>query len=286
MKKLLLLIGLILLLLIPIAIVSTQEDTPTPMIEVSGVDASNLPTARITVNVFDTLGQPVGGLNAENFTIGGTLAEVAEVISVESVVDDDLPIAAVLMIDNSSSMAGLPIEQAQIAAAAFVNGLGEGDQVALYTFSNSVRLIQDFTSDKDVLLNAINTLPVGGQTALYEAGLRAIEAAAAAPLERRTVILLSDGGEFGEVSRAARTDALRQAQSDGVPVYTIGLGFGTDRTYLEGLAQGTNTRFYESPTAEELPAIYSELAALLRSQYIITLNADVPNDGTEYDFTL
>src|SRR5690606_32371961 len=88
----------------------------------------------------------------------------------------------------------------------------------------------------------------------------------------------------GGNSQVGRDAASLEALTRGVPVYTIGLGFGTDRTYLENLSTGTNARFYESPTSDELEGIYQELAALLRSQYVITLNADIPLDGTEYDF--
>ncbi len=69
-------------------------------------------------------------------------------------------------------------------------------------------------------------------------------------------------------------------------MYTIGLGYGTDRTYLQELSVGTNARNYESPAPEQLLAIYSELATLLRSQYVITLNLDLPADGTEYTLGL
>jgi hypothetical protein len=97
---------------------------------------------------------------------------------------------------------------------------------------------------------------------------------------------LSDGAEYGAVSNALRGDALQEATQRGVPVYTIGLGYGADRTYLQELAAGTNAQFYESPTPDELLAIYQGLADTLRSQYVITLNADLAADGTEYPFGL
>ncbi|NJM85514.1 MAG: VWA domain-containing protein, partial [Leptolyngbyaceae cyanobacterium RM2_2_21] len=86
-----------------------------------------------------------------------------------------------------------------------------------------------YTTDKAQLLNVIDTLPFGGQTALYQAGADAVEIAARAPNPRRVVVLLSDGAEFGGISRAARGGALELAEIRGVPVYTIGLGFGIDQ---------------------------------------------------------
>ena len=289
MKKLRLWILLILLLLPPSIHAISQEGDAAPRqptLEITGINPIDLPTILITANIFDPLLQPTRGLTAEDFTLSGDLEGLAEIVSVENVTDDNLPIAAVLMIDTSSSMAGRPLDEAKEAARNFVNALGPDDQVAVMTFNSTVQLVQDYTSDKEQLITAIDALGFGGRTALYEAAVRAIEKAAEAPYPRRTAILLSDGAEFGGVSRALRATALEDASVRGVSVYTIGLGFGIDRSYLIELASGTNARNYESPTPEELPEIYAELAGLLRSQYVITVNADIPGDGREYTVAL
>ncbi len=147
-------------------------------------------------------------------------------------------------------------------------------------------LVQDFTSDKNTLLNAINNLTYGGKTTLYDGALLAVQTAANSGSTRRAVILLSDGAEYGGLSHAAREEALNQALRSGVPVYTIGLGYGFDRTYLQQLSNGTLAGFYESPTPDELLDIYNNLAAKLRSQYIITLNVNLPSDGQTYTLNL
>ncbi|MBC7871944.1 MAG: VWA domain-containing protein, partial [Chitinophagaceae bacterium] len=291
MKKLLLILILVLFAL-PTAFVLTQDATPTPVfpLTITGVDATNLPEARITANVFDLFGQPLQGLDVGNFILTGELAEVAQIVRVENITDDNLPFATVLVIDVSSSMSGLPFQQAQEAARVFINSLRENDLVAIVTFSNQAQLVQDYTTDKALLLATIDTLAFGGQTALYDAALTALDVAENAPVTRRAIILLSDGAESngrgGIISGNSREAAPQAALVRGVPFYTIGLGFGTDRTYLEALSTTTNALFSESPMPDQLPEIYGNLAALLRSQYVITLNVDVPLDGTEYDFTL
>lgn len=232
-----------------------EQQPPSPRIEITGVNATDLPTATINVNVFDILGQPVRGLTAENFVLSGPLADVGRIVRVENITDDNLPFAVALVIDTSSSMSGTPLARAQAAATAFVESLRENDQAAIIIFNDDPVVYQEFTSDKDELRRAIETVPYGGETALYDAGVAGIEAAAGS-LSRRVVILLSDGAEFGGASVNPRGAALEAAVARGVPVYTIGLGFGTDRTYLQELAAGTNARFYESPTPDELATIY------------------------------
>lgn len=273
---------LLAVLLIPFTWATMQETESGITMEITGVNSTQMPTVIITANVLNSARLPVRGLGAQDFVLSGELGERGRIVRVENVTDEDLTYAVALVIDTSSSMAGAPIERAKEAARLFVNAIGPDDPVAILTFNSEVRLVQDYTSDKALLLAVIDALPYGGQTALYEAGLRGVELAAEAPVERRAMILLSDGAEFGGASRAARSDALAAAARLGVSAYTIGLGYGIDRSYLQDLAAGTNARFYESPTPAELEAIYSDLANLFRSLYIITLEVDVPLDGTNY----
>jgi VWFA-related protein len=286
-KKNLYLLLIVLLFLVPVIAVATQDADPSDSIrlEITGVTSNDLPTVLVTANVFDGLGQPILGLVANNFIISGDLPDAA-IVDVQNIAVEELPLSAVLVIDTSSSMDGPPIERAKEAARLFVDTLSSTDSVAIVTFDSHARLIQDYTTDKDLLRTVIDSLPYGGKTALYDAGLLGIETAVNAPTPRRAVVILSDGSEYGGLSRAERQAALDAAWIRGVSVYAIGLGYGSDRTYLEQLATGTNARFYESPSADELPGIYAELAALLRSQYVLTLNVDVPLDGTEYNLLL
>lgn len=286
MKRKLLLTLIVIVLLIPAALAFTQEQTASPKIEITGVNATDLPTVLITANVTDSLGQPVAGLTAENFILSGELADKGQIVSVENITDNNLSFAAVLVIDTSSSMAGTPFAKAKDAAKTFINAIGPNDPVAIITFDTQERLVLDFTTDKTLLLTTIDQLRFGGKTTLYDGALLGVKTAAAAPLPRRAVILLSDGAEFGGLSSAARGDALNEARLRGVPVYTIGLGFGTDRTYLQALSAGTNARNYESPSSDQLVEIYRGLAGLLRSQYVITVAANVAADGSVYNSTL
>lgn len=259
-----------------------QEESGAKL-EITGINATGLPEVVVTANVLDNLGQPVSGLGVDEFSLFGELTDLGTITSVENITDDNLAFASVLVIDTSSSMDGSPILNAQEAARQYVNALGPDDPVSIITFDTTARVVLDYTTDKNLLIETINSLRYGGKTALYDAAVLAVEQAAAAPLPRRAAILLSDSAEYGGVSSAVRQDALELAQIRGVPpIYTIGLGFGTDRSYLQQLASGTNARYFESPTPDELVDIYSSLAATFRSQYVITLNVDVEPDGAEY----
>jgi Ca-activated chloride channel homolog len=278
---------IIALVLSPVLVLALQDSTPPTTLDITGVNPNDLPTVEVAVNVLDSFGQPVPGLTPADFNVTGDIADITQIIQVENITDDDLPVSVVLTVDTSESMAGQPLDRAREAATVFVQQLRPQDSVAVVAFGSSARLVQDYTTDKAATLDALNNLQASGRTALYDGGVLSVQQAAAAPHSRRIVIFLSDGAEFeAGRSNASREDALSLAQTEGVPVYTIGLGFGTDRTYLQGLAENTNARFFESPTADDLTTIYTNIFDLIRTQYIVTLNVDAPADGTVYNFGL
>lgn len=274
-------------LLLSAALAATQE-SQGPRLEITGLNPVDLPTVVVSVNVFDEFGQPVRDLTPADFTVVGELADRARIVSVRSFSDENIPINVVLAVDTSSSMEGMPIERAQAAATTFVESIGPNDPVAIVAFSTGARVVQQFTTDRDTLTTVINNLRIGGETYLFDGALAAVDTAVASDNSRRAVILLSDGAQYDTRggSEATDEDVYNRAIVTGVPVYTIGLGFGADRHYLENLAESTNALFYESPTPEELEAIYSELANLLRTQYEVVLEVDVPQDGTTYELGL
>ncbi len=276
---------LLMILLVPVLVLGAQ-DAPAARLEITGVNATAMPVVTVTANVYDNLGQPLRGLTASDFALTGELVGQAQITSVENISDNNLPFAVVLAIDVSTSMEGTPLDKAKLAARAFVENIGPDDPVAIMTFGSRVRLVQDYTTDKAALLSVIDSVYPAGQTALYQAAYEATRLAAQSPTPRRAVILLSDGAEYGTNSTVARDAAVQEATVRGVPIYTIGLGFGFDRTYLQQLSGSTNAANYESPSPDQLTQIYTDLAAKLRSQYVITLDAPLPLDGTEYDLGL
>ena len=275
---------LALLMILPLSLGHAQESRIS--LDIIGISSTDLAQVAIHASVLDSSGQLISGLGIDNFSVGGDLAGAARVTDVANVTDDDLDFATVLVMDTSSSMAGPPLSNAQAAARSYLAALGEDDPVALIAFNNQARLLVDYTTDRQRLIRAIDTLPYGGKTALYDATMLGIETAIAAPLPRRALVILSDGGEYGNVSESSRDDSVRAATVNGVPVYSIGLGWDIDRRFLEEISQESNGALYDSPTPDELVDVFRNLGFLFRSQYIVSLDVDVEADGKRYDFTL
>ena len=240
-------------------------------VDIASVDAREPGDVVAVVSVVRDSGRPVLGLTDENFAarIGGSPASIADVTPA---VNSGIGIAVVLAVDVSGSMGGVPLIQAREAARAFVDGLAPIDSVALVTFGDEAALALNFTADQGAVFAALDTLQAVGNTALYQATSASAYVAASAQTQRKAIILLSDGIDFGNRSTVSRDESLAQAAEVGVPFFTVGLGKDIDGAYLEALAQSTGGQFLGTPTAEGLSELYRTIGDFLRSQYVVTLS--------------
>jgi len=225
----------------------------------------------ITVSALDINSRPLPGLTADNFKIslGSVQLPIRELLNPEAARE---PASVLLVVDVSGSMAGEPMNQARNAMRDFVQTLEATDHVSIVTFSNSVTVLQPFTTDRNVLSGAIASLQPSGETALYDGMLAASAQMAEAPTRRQLVVLLSDGrATLGLPNRDASIQAAVAAEAG---VVAVGLGADLDTQYLNQLATATNGRYLAAPTPASLRQAYQDLAYAIRSQY--TLLIDVP----------
>ena len=231
--------------------------------------------------MLDPRGVPEPGLVPAQFqAFDGT--EQLEIADAVAATDEAVSANVVLVMDVSGSMQGQPMESAKAAAIEFVEALEPGDRAALIAFNGKVTPVVGLTDDRDALTAAIGGLVAQGDTALFEAVQVGsfIASAAATGGNRAAVVLLSDGENDTATSQATAETSLAAASGSGVPVYSIAFGGLTDRAYLQSLSTTTSGDFREA-TAGSIGEVYSELSLLLRSQYLLAINATAPPDGSD-----
>jgi uncharacterized protein YegL len=193
--------------------------------------------------------------------------------------DSALPLALVITLDVSGSMEeGRTIDRAKDAAISLIGSLRPTDTAAVISFDDRVRVEQPFTNDKAALRAAISRLQPTGATALYDAVAQSVRLGQASRHQRRAVVILSDGAESGGASQLDREGSLAAAENSGVLFYVVGVGFETDRPYLEELAHRARGRFFEAFEGAGIPSVYVSLAELLRSQLVVTAQSSAPAD--------
>ena len=228
------------------------------------------PESQLVATVLESDGRPLAGLTGQHFQVLVN-DRLVDVVSVTQGVDSSLGIAVVVVLDVSGSMAGGLLGQAKAASNTFLQGLAEQDRIAVVSFSDTVTTVVQFTQDVAAASKAIDGLAPLGDTALYDATVESIRLAVESGSGRMAIVLLTDGVDKG--SSLARDEALSAARTQGVPIFTIGLGNNLDRDYLRELAEVSGGRFAETPSPEGLAQLYAQVGELLRGQYVLTLDA-------------
>ncbi len=165
----------------------TTNDGPE---EVDAGDVIKVNTSLVTlpVTVMDRDGKYVPNLRKEDFRLweDGLEQEVAFFSSV------DKPFSVVLMLDTSGSTR-FRIEEIQDAAIAFVNQLRRDDRVMVVSFDDQIRVLTEFTSDRNRLRSAIMETETGDGTRLYDAVDLVMNERLSRVEGRKAVILFTDG---------------------------------------------------------------------------------------------
>ncbi len=171
------------------------------------------------------------------------------------------PIYAILVLDNSGSMAGAPMREARNASSDFadlMNLTEEGDAVAVVRFDDRAELMSAFSQERRDVVQAIRRIVEGGGTDIA-AGLDLAreEFTRIPPPEnvRSVIILLSDG----QSDAAAAISAADQVKAQGIRIITIALGDARGDTLLQ--IASSEADYYETADPTILIDIYSEIAS-------------------------
>jgi VWFA-related protein len=159
-------------------------------------------------------GRPVAGLTEADFELrdNGVLQEI------DGVQVETAPVDAILVLDHSMSVAGPKLRELRAAVDYFVAGLRNDDRVALVTFSGYVRLWQDLTTDRSVLLKKLGRIVPSGLTSLKD-GLYGGLTLAKPPTRRPIVVLFSDG--LDNASLTGESELLEVVRESNAVVYVV-----------------------------------------------------------------
>ncbi|MBL7998060.1 MAG: choice-of-anchor D domain-containing protein [Candidatus Kapabacteria bacterium] len=223
-------------------------------------------------------------------------------------VDSRLPINIALLFDESGSMNDpistldptKRIDAARTAGIAFVNSLlfdvtrGIVDTGAVFTFSrrtfseNTFLIRQDFTANKQRLLNAINALTLRSGTCLYYGIQRSVQL-----LDRRenpVLVVLSDGEDACQGAESTTMNqAIQSAISAGVKVFIVAITDSSDTgnamfiSNLKQIASRTQGEVFFARTTTEINNAYNEITKKLSQNVTMRIplvgkaNAPVPS---------
>ncbi|MGI8495374.1 MAG: VWA domain-containing protein [Pyrinomonadaceae bacterium] len=262
--------------------------TPTPNIddpnEIIRIETEEV---NLNVRVVDRNNRPINGLRQNEFKV----YEDNVPQDITSFTTAEVPTNYSLVIDNSGSLRG-QLDKVIEAGKIIVNTNRPDDETSVIRFvsSDKIEITQDFTSSRVDLTDALDNLFIeGGPTAIIDAVYLAAEKVdtyekSRNPTEkkRRALILVSDGEDRDSYYKEAQLfNLLREAD---VQIYTVGFTNDLDKgggfisksprdkavNLLKRLAEETGGKSYFPNSVSELNGIANDIAAELRTQYLVS----------------
>ena len=205
-----------------------------------------------------------------------------------------------LVMDNTGSMRS-QLETVVSAGATFVGNIRPQDEVFVLRFvgRDKIEIVQDWTSDKRLLKNALENLHVeGGQTAiidaLYLSANEVLKREKANKSTRNALILISDGEDRDSFYN--QKQLLELFKGSDTQIFTIGL----DGQFQDGKSKAAAKNFINKLSLEtggasffvngrqaELVAALKGILTELNSQYVIGyVSTNQKRDGKSRKLTV
>jgi len=276
----------------PFAPVSAQGEAP--QIRITQVDNSKFPNVTVYVSATNAAGEPVG-VDPATIQIfeNGQLMQLVDVQGGgEAVGEESIPITTMLVMDISGSMdKNNKLAGAKDAAKSYVSQMRPGDQAGLITYDTQVYTVQPITGDTATLINAIDGLKTGSDTAMYNALMEA-EKALEGVSGRKAIIVLTDG--LDNQSQSTPEDVINGIGQSGLTISAVGFGdastagqTGLNEAALKSLAEQSGGVYGYATDSEALKGLYQQQSRALQSEYRATyVSPSTLRDGVNRNLTV
>ncbi len=278
------------------------KPTPTPdpvgaVIEPDSIIKFNTELVTLHVRVIDRNNHPINNIAKDDFKI----FEDGVPQPVFSFTQEEVPVIYGLAVDTSGSLRS-QLNQVIDAAKTIINSNKRGDETFLERFIDREKIenLQEFTTNKDLLLDAVDNLYVeGGQTAVIDGVYLAAEHVAEYKKgseddrRRRALIVVTDGED--RESYYNEIQLLQRLREEDVQIYVIGFinELDADKGFirksprekavnlLNKIASETGGRVFYPQSISELPQVANEIVRDLRTQYVVSYDpTNKAHDGT------
>jgi Ca-activated chloride channel family protein len=266
----------------------TPTPTPPEVLDADSVIRINSELVQLHVRVIDRNNKPIGNVAKGEFHV----FEDGVPQTIETFTREEVPISYGLAVDTSASLRS-QIQSVIDAGKTIVNSNKPGDKTFLVRFisSDKIQTEQDFTDNRDLLIDALDNLYVeGGQTAVIDAVYLSAEHVAEykegdeGDRRRRALIVITDGEDRSSFYKEPQL--LARLREEDVQIYVIGFVNELDKdagfirksprdkavNLINKLASETGGRAFFPESVSELPQIANEIVRDMRTQYVIAYN--------------
>lgn len=196
------------------------------------------------------------------------------------------PLNLALVIDKSSSMRGLPLNEAKNCAQMIIDALKPTDKASLTVYSDEAELLMPNTTlkNKSHFKRAISNISASGMTALFDGWKTGANSLPKTKEEFCRVLLLSDGQANRGLTHISSIKEETAAYSDkGITTSTYGLGLDFNEDIMLEMANSGGGNAYYGATADDLSDPFTEEFELISNLYAKEVKIRLtPNEGYSF----
>jgi Ca-activated chloride channel homolog len=237
----------------------------------------------VPVTVTDPMNRVVVGLEQGNFQ----LFEGKQSQEIKHFSREDAPVSLGVILDVSGSMAS-KIERAREAVLKLLEASNPQDEFFLIAFSDTPRMVQNFTNTIGEIQEQLLLVRPKGQTALLDALYMGLNKMQEAKYARKALLLISDGGD--NHSRYTEKEVKSRIKESDVLVYSVGVfdrEFATQEELLgpdllTQISEVTGARCYTLDNPKDLPLITQHIGVELRNQYVLAYSPNSSKDDGKW----
>ena len=250
-----------------------------PELSITGLDLSDFPGICASVIVKDkNTGKSIAGLDSNDFVLfQDSKALPVQVSSTES----SGGVSVAIVVDESGSMDGTRMIQAQESIRKFIEEMSAFDRTAIVGFDGySATVHQAMTSDRSLLLAAVSRLDANGNTNILNGAYTGLEQIVG-ETNPTAVIIFSDGGDNS--STISSQSVIDYAKSLNTVIHSVAVGSDI-KDPLKTISDGTGGSYTYAPTADQLASIYISIRNSIQATYSICYESpDTVVNGDDHE---
>jgi hypothetical protein len=200
----------------------------------------------------------------------------------------------VIVVQASGAMMGIQ-DDIKKAVSAFVNSLGDKDQVAVVDYAESAETVSPFSEDKGDVAGKAGKITFTGRSFLLYDGLAQAIGLYAAPTgsskkgdassllpAAKAIIVISDGRDNGSATDVEKV--ISDANKRHIPIHCIGHSeLDQDSlSNLEMIARRTNATYKSAPSVDDINKAFTVIKDYINKMYVVTWKTQLDHDGKDH----
>ena len=206
-----------------------------------------------------------GDMNHDNLSCKVSNQE-AQIVGSGLLADGDITVRTTILLDISKSMPSQVRENVMSLIDTFIQNTGKNEQYKIVVFGEQMTVLQDYTSDHDVLSEAMDHIAfTGQQSKIYDAiynTIPKVQPIDGTPCYYRTIVI-TDGID-DTASGVTKEELYLKLQADTYPIDIVAVSKAEQaepEKELSALTRMSSGRYVNLNPESDLPSLVSSLSA-------------------------